>query len=184
MKKKVINYIDENYKKIFIFVFTIIIVVFMIFLIIYKNDETENAGIANIRYRVYIDNNWGRWKKNGITVGDKKNNIKQIEVKFNEDITSFDYYYDGKWSLENKKRKNVTGIRIINSAYFLKKYDMCYRTYNKKNEWLNWSCNGAISGNSAESITALEIKVIPKNVIKSEYLKDYIENENSNMIGF
>lgn len=177
-------YISNNHKKIFLSILVFFIIILIIFLIFNESDKMENTGIAKISYRVYTDNNWSGWKKNGITVGDKKNNIKQIEVKFNEDITSFDYYCNGKWSIENKKRKNVTGIRIINSAYFLKKYDMCYRTYNTKNGWLNWSCNGTISGNITESITALEIKVIPKNVIKSEYLKDYIENKNSNMIGF
>ena len=107
------------------------------------------------------------------------------------------YYFDLERDYENIKKtlskvdinmktsiEYGKGIRILNAASFLKNYDVCYRTYNKKDKWLNWTCNGSITGNINENITAIEIKTIPKKIIKSDYLKDYIENNNESNMGF
>ena len=65
-----------------------------------------------------------------------------------------------------------------------KKYDICYRTYNKKDGWLDWACNGEISGNKKYRIKNIKIKIIPKNVLKSEYLEDYKKDIKGKSKGF
>lgn len=180
--KKFLNKIGKNlYFKIIII--TVIIILIILLLLHQKNDGMEQSGIDNVRYRVYTDGDWSKWSKNGVTVGNKESNINKVEIKMKDDLPTVNYYYNNDWYESNEKNNNITGLRIINSAYYLKKYDVCYRTYNNKNKWLNWSCNGSISGNIDEPITALEIKIIPKNIVKSDYLKNYIDN-NSKMIGF
>lgn len=175
--------LNENKIKYLIIMCFIIILLFIFFMIFRKTDGMEQAGIDNISYRVYSSDGWSKWKKNGLTNGNKKDEIKKVEIKLKNDLPNTEYYYNKKWNKENKNNNQITGFRIINSAYYLKKYDVCYRTYNSKNKWLNWSCNGNLSGNINEPITALEIKVIPRDVIKTDYLKDYILN-NKKMIGF
>ena len=93
--------------------------------------------------------------------------------------------YTNKWSEQNYQAmdenvKKIYGLKIGISNTLRKKYDVCYRTYNKKDKWLNWICDGDISGNKKEPITALEIKIIPKKVIKFDYLKDYNKNLEAN----
>ena len=73
----------------------------------------------------------------------------------------------------------IYGIEISGSDILYKKYDICYRTYNKKDKWLNWTCNDEMSGNIKEPITAIEIKLIPKVSDKKEYLRDYNEELES-----
>jgi len=73
----------------------------------------------------------------------------------------------------DENSRQIFGLKMKVSNLLHNKYDICYRTYNKKDKWLNWTCNGEIAGNKEEPITALEIKIIPKGTVKFDYLKDY-----------
>lgn len=145
----------------------------------YSNDGMNNKNIYNVKYKVYQNGKWSKYSKNGMTIGDKKNPIQNIELKYNKDKGTIYYYvYNNEWSepLYNPlvdNVKDIYGIKLEESDVLYKKYDVCYRTYNNKDKWLNWSCNGEVNGNKEEPITALEFKLIPKNIIKFDYLKDY-----------
>ncbi len=150
-------------------------------IIFYKldNDGMNNYGIYNVKYKVYQNNKWSKSSRNGIEIGDKINPIKNIEIstKENEGKVYF-YTYTNEWSEQTfikgeNNEKDISGIKMKLSDKLYKKYKVCYRTYNKKDKWLNWACSGEISGNKKEPITAIEIKIIPKNSVKFEYLKDY-----------
>lgn len=183
--KKVIKKIGK--KKMLLILAFILIIIFILFLVIakpFENDKMENAGIKNIKYRVYTKDGWSKWTKNGITAGDKKHKIKnvQIKVSFKNNDSKLDYYLynNGKWVSDLDIKNNLKNIRGFKLAFMdqklMKKYNICYRTHTKNSNWLNWSCDGATNGIINEDINALEIKIIPKNVIMRNYLKDYEEN--------
>ena len=152
----------------------------------FSNDGMNNKGIYNIKYRVYQNGKWSWYTKNGMTIGDKEHPINNIEFKYKENkgLIHYHIYIDDEWTEQlynsiNTNEKNLTGIKIGDSNVLYKKYDICYRTYNKKDKWLNWTCNDKMSGNKDEPITAIEIKLIPKGSDKKEYLRDYNEELES-----
>lgn len=193
MKKKY-----KNIKK--TLVFLIIILVFIGFIIfIYlksKNDGMEQTKGISIYYRTYTsEQGWSKWSKNGLTSGNVDDNyiIKNIQIKIKGSKESefvYDIYNDKKgWLTEfddssSFKNQKINAIRIENLGVFRRRYDVCYRTFNKKNGWLEWSKNGEINGNKTENISGIQIKIVPGNVILREYLKDYKNNENSSSIEF
>ena len=185
-------------KKLILIIVTAIILVTLIVIIVNKfnNDGMENSGILNVYYRTYTkEKGWSKWSKNGITSGNKKDNILNIEVKtkrgeqvvytvLNEENYSYDET-DGMYNVDlSKGNYNVKGIIVDLTDSINKKYDVCYRTYNEENKWLNWSCDGQVSGNNDKVVKSIEVKIIPKNVIKYEYLKDFSRNINSTNYGF
>ena len=161
----------------------IVLVLAISFIIFYKldSDGMNNNGIYNIKYKVYQNGKWTKNSKNGMIVGDKEHPIQNISISIrtNEKTGSVYYYaYTNNWSnqtfdtLENNANQ-IYGLKFYLSNLLYKKYQICYRTYNKKDKWLNWTCSGEISGNKEEPITALEIKIIPQNTVRPDYLKDY-----------
>lgn len=171
----------KKYKKYIIIGITIILMLVLSMLIYYINDSDKmnNKGIYNIKYKVFQNEKWSKYFKNGITVGDKKNPIQNIEFNINKKY-GIVYYktYTNEWSKQisvslDDKPNLIYGLTINRTNILRKKYNICYRTYNKKDKWLNWACDGEISGNKEEPITALEVKIIPKGAVKFEYLKDY-----------
>ena len=170
----------EKNKK-FLAIFSLI--VFTLLFCLYTNhNNIEKNGIKTIKYRTYSNEKWSLWSKNGKKIK-KDTNIKKIEIRTKIDAPTIFYYYDNKWHTTNSNN-DIYGIRIINTANVLKKYSFCYRTYNKKDGWLNWACNGEKSGNINSKIENIQIKIIPKGVIKDDFLHDYIENKNDINIGF
>ncbi len=178
MKKKKNNKRIKNY----IIVGAIILLGLIASILIYyrfDSDGMNNKYIYNIKYRVYQNGKWSKYSKNGMIVGDKENPIQNIELKFNEKKGQVYYYtYTNTWSdqIYKSMKENATqiyGLEMRESDILFQKYTICYRTYNKVDKWLNWTCNGTTSGNKEEPITALEIKIIPNNGIKFDYLKDY-----------
>ena len=82
-------------------------------------------------YKVFTkEKKWSKWSKNGMTSGNDYS-IRNIKIKCKKDSFSVMYYTDGDWSLKSNN-KTINGIKIVNTGYFLEKYDVCYRTYNKK----------------------------------------------------
>lgn len=179
-------------KKYIILALLIILVLFALPRLFYKNDGMENGGIKTVKYRTYTkEKGWSKWTKNGLTSGNKKDSIKSVQVKFitSEDILYSMYTEDEKWTdysnMEKENKKNINAVKM--NLYYGQSinYEICYRTYNKKDKWLEWNCdNDGISGNSKENIRAIQIKVIPRDIIKNEYLKDYDLNKNDKNIGF
>lgn len=166
----------------------IIFIVLIIVMIICNSFNVEKRGIKTVEYRVYTkENGWSKWSKNGNLVGNKKDNILKIEIKTKADSNATVQYYDGeKWNSKSDN-KSINAISFSNMYSFAEKYSMCYRTFNKKNGWMNWTCsddNDNISGNSKEKITAIQVKIIPKNVVLNDYLEGYKTNRNKANIGF
>lgn len=160
----------------------IVLLTLIVSFIIYNkfdNDGMDNSGIYKIKYRVSQNGIWSDYSKNGMSAGDKENPIQNIQFKVKEkEGRVYFYTYTNKWSEQNFKvmssnSNKIYGLKINTSNLLHKKYDVCYRTYNKKDKWLNWTCNGEISGNKDEPITALEIKIIPKGSVRFDYLKDF-----------
>ena len=169
-------------KKIIIIILGILVIIAgcVIFVVCrLNNDGMNNKDIYNIKYRVYQNGKWSKYSKNGVTIGDMENPIQNIEFKYNDKKGSIHFHaYINDWTEQIYKPlknsvDNIYGIKIGDSDTLYRKYDICYRTYNKKDKWLNWICNDMISGNIEEPITAIEIKLILKNSDKKEYLKDY-----------
>lgn len=160
----------------------------------FNSDGMEQRGIKKISYQTYSNNHWSKWSKNGVTSGNLKSNfgIKKIKIKLgrlDKESINYSIYSSKGWSSDISMDKtvafdNIYGIRLSATENIMKKYNICYRTYNKKNQWMEWSCNYDINGNINEKIIAIQIKIIPKNIILNEYLKDYNKNNNLKSTGF
>lgn len=179
-------------KKIIIFISIIVCILFLV--VIVRNDDMKNAGIYNISYRTRTSkNNYTKWVRNGSST-EKLDSINKIEFNVSKKESGTVVYSisgkDKKWSdyvkiSENMKSTTIYGLKLNLTKILYKKYDICYRTYNSKNKWMEWSCNGSENGNSKYPIQKIEIKIIPKNVILNEYLKDYNKKYNKkSAIGF
>ena len=180
------KYIKENKKSIILIIIIAIVTIVSMFAIIKLNtDGMNNYGVYNIKYKIFQNGKWSKFSKNGITVGDKENPIQNISISAKQRKGRIYYYtYTNDWSdqiFETPKDNSnqISGLKFNLSDTLYKKYSICYRTYNKKDKWLNWTCDGEISGNKEEPITALEIKIIPKGSLKFDYLKDFNKTINA-----
>lgn len=175
-------------KRISLFLLMILVIIFLFYLITdrpFENDSMDNTGIKKISYRTYTkDFGWSKWSKNGITSGNMENEIQNIEFRMpfkNTDVV-LDYYLysENEWIEDLDMKKELKNIKAIKLASMDKKifnnYNVCYRTYNKTTGWLKWSCNGTANGTHSDNITAIEVKIVPRNVIMRDYLKEYDDN--------
>lgn len=180
----------ENFKgkKSIIIVVFVIIVIAAFFIVQNKNNTYKNNNVVHIYYRTHSNGKWTNWKKDGKTSGNMKDNIDNIEFKYKfkkeNDLLSYSVY-SKKWSIDytpgdNMKNTTINGIMIDNYDVLSKRFYICYRTYNKNNKWLNWSCNGEANGNAKYNIKAIEVKFVPRNSVLSDYLKDYSDSKISN----
>lgn len=181
------------------YILFLLIVFISIFLINYfitnKNDKIK------ISYRVYSNNKWSAWKNDGQELLINGNSIQDIQVKTKSRLKGTVSYkfYSSSWSKDyfeknvktykfnksNNYKKDISGIKYVLIDDYNNEFQICYKTYNKKNKWLDWSCESEINGNKNEKITGVKFKIIPKNVIKNEWLEDYNKNYKiSNNIGF
>lgn len=154
-----------------------------------KNDGMSQSGIYNIKYRTYSSQKgWTKWSKNGIKCGNKNSMIEKLEIKYRKtnkksEIVMYSNDSKNKFSGSDKGKINIgSGLKMTLIGDLYRKYNICYRTFNSKNNWMDWSCDGDINGNKSEQIRQIEVKIIPKNVLPKEYLKNYGESENN--IGF
>lgn len=166
----------------------LIIIISIVVLFLFTNLFSIIINNSYVKYRVYSDNKWSDWKKNGKVAGDFNSKITNIEIKMNKDSAPLmSFYKNDDWSNEINNRSSIKGISVTNVYDFNKKYSLCYRTYNKKNKWLNWTCSdnmNNISGNKKEDILAIQFKIIPKNVILGDYLENYNENKLGSSLNF
>lgn len=176
-------------KKKLTFLITIVsffILFILIMLFSRKTDGMKQSGIYNIKYRICTENNCEKWSKNGLESDNNANSIKRIEIKYKnkeKEITMYSYNEKGQKKggpVKNINIENGFSMALIGNMY--NKYHICYKTFNSKNRWLDWSCDGEINGNKKEQIKKIKIKIIPKNVLPREYLKNYGESVNN--IGF
>ena len=168
---------NNNFK--FVITFFLIFFIFIFICILLINNKKDT-----IYYRVYSNGKWSQWYENGKIAGDLKNNITEIEIRTN-DANNDEIYYkiatDENWSKEylnttkekNKKRSYISGIKMDLMGILRKKYDIFYRTYNKKNGWLGWSWNYIVNGNSKEAISGIEIQLVEKDSDIEQILEDY-----------
>lgn len=155
------------------------------------SDKMKNTGTLTTYYRTYTQKNgWSKWSKNGVASGDFENKILNIQIKLSKNqAVAYDLYLDNKWiNNQNLSDSNKNDINAIKASLYYensKKYDLCYRTYNKSNKWMGWVCDKkGISGNKNRAMTAIQFKTIPKNVAKEDYLKDYNLNSDKRNLGF
>ena len=57
-------------------------------------------------------------------------------------------------------KSSIYGIRLSLSDELYKKFNIVYRTYNKKDGWLDWTTDYRISGDNGVDIEMIEIKVV------------------------
>lgn len=174
-------------------VLPVIGILILVLLVIIIIDKTTNDGMKQtkgikIYYRTYTkEKGWSSWSKNGVTSGNGEYEISKIEVKtkIRNTYNLIQYYKDGKWidAKNDNSESKIYGIQISSMENALKKYDLCYRTYNDKNKWMDWVCDNTYSGNKESAVRKIEIKYIPKGIIKYQYLKDYTLNDKK-YIGF
>ena len=189
--RKYIDWTKKNIKKVTIALLIILLLVICIVGIVKKvtSDGMNNKGIFRVSYRTYT-NKWNSFKRNGKTSGNKKDKISDIEIKIKNTKKGNLFYsvYTDSWSDQfnnySKIGKDIKGIRVGLFGSLNNKYSVCYRTYNKKDKWLNWICDYGISGNIDETVTAVEVKIIPKKSIKFDYLKDFNKLNPLSSIGF
>lgn len=190
MKEKnfLINFSLKKTKNIYFIIIVITLSCFLFAFSFYKKNALKSVGIVSIKYKTYGGNRWGKLVKNGQTSGSEKEQIEKIAFK---DLNTKNYGFS--YTIYNEKNPSgklyesndvaefeyINGLSISPNSILSKKYDICYRTYNKTDLWLDWTCNDSISGNKKEKITMLQVKIIPKNVIRREYLEDYELNESS-----
>ena len=187
--KEIFN--NDNIKKILILGLLVFAVIFMIVFMIKKfnTDGMEQTKGIKVYYRTYTkENGWSKWSKNGLTSGNKEDDILNIEVKVKPKKQGGVTYnvYQKEWSgnTEKLKKQKIKSVKFGLVGKMYRKYDVCYRTYNETNKWLEWACDGEISGNKTKNIKALEVKIIPKNVIKNDYLREYNSTSNNSNVGF
>lgn len=187
-----IDKLKSNKKKMLILLLIIFIILILIFYF-NRTDGMNNLGIYDIYYKSHSKKyGYTNWSKNGLTNG--KTSIDNIKFKIkkykdgnliyrtiDKDGNLGKFLFSGE---EDKDSKNIYGLYIDITKSLSEKYDICYRTYNKKNKWMEWSCNGEINGNKKYSINKIQVKIIPKNVIKNQYLRDYQKDNKKKSIGF
>ena len=160
----------------FILLLTITILISVILIIFIANNNLFNASDKyQLRYRVYTENGWSEWYKDGQTCGEKNNSIKAIEVEIKADkkgnvlynvyseVDSFkdNDSYNGETA--GNMKNSIYGVRLSLSDELYKKYNIVYRTYNKKDGWLDWTTDYRISGDNGVNIEMLEIKLLNKD---------------------
>ena len=161
--------------------YSILIAIFVlsVSLIIIAAHNYNNLSRVKVYYRTYTkEKGWTKWAKNGETSGNGIDPITNIEIKtktrLKGGIVSYIYQKD-KWSIVNNKNKNkkISGFKatIYDDLYY--EYNVYYRTYNKKDKWLEWSFDNNINGNKKEPITKIQIKALHSDITLEDYLKDY-----------
>lgn len=169
-----INKIGKS--KFIILVLCIIAVLSSLIIIKFLRTDTNEYKIS---YRTYDKKKgWSKWYKNGKTAGDGVNAIQKIEIKVKskDDSVKIELFENGKWNTlvdKNAKIKDAYALRLSISRSLYKDYNIFYRTYNKKDKWLEWAYNYEISGNKKAPITKLQIKILKKEVSLEDYLEDY-----------
>ncbi|MBQ6220191.1 MAG: hypothetical protein IJJ47_10705 [Methanosphaera sp.] len=157
----------------FILLLTITIIISIILIIyIANNNPFDSSEKYLAKYRIYNEDGWSEWYKDGETCGEKNKAIKAIEVAVRGDkkgnvlyniYSEVDKFNDNdsyNGDTAGNLKSSIYGIRLSLSDELYKKFNIVYRTYNKKDGWLDWTTDYRISGDNGVDIEMIEIKVV------------------------
>ena len=166
---------NKNKKKKIVTLMLVIVVLILSFSI--GMNFVNNKGVINtdgikVNYRVYTDEGWSKWYKNGQIAGRENKSIKAIEAKIETEKYGHILYniyssnnnfddndtYDGETA--GDKEKAIYGMKFFLTDDLYKEYQIYYRTHNKKDGWLDWTSKYNISGDNEVDIDELQIKVL------------------------
>ena len=176
----------SNKRKAIIGIVVLIIIILISLISIYLYNKTNVRGL---QYRIYNEDGWSKWYTSNQIAGESNKRIAAIEIKidseksghilYNTYSTSDDFEdndtYDGETAGNSKD--SISGIKITLSDDLYDNYDLYYRTYNKKDEWLDWTTDYKISGDKDVDIEKIQIKFINKG-------EDFNEKQEKSSIGF
>lgn len=137
-----------------------------------SNGGTKETDGIKLYYRVHTKSGYSDWYTDG-----EETNLKSIlgiEIKVESDKTGHIIYntysssdnfrdndsYDGE--ISGNKKDKIYGIKIGLTDELAKDYEVYYRTYNKKDGWLDYTSNYNISGDNGVDIEKIQIKVLEK----------------------
>ena len=164
----------------------VLIVAILLILVLFNvfNDYKGNG----LQYRVFNEDGWSKWYSNNQIAGKTSKRITAIEIKidsnnshiiYNTSSTSDDFSdndtYDGNTS--GNKKDALYGIKIALTDDLYKNNKIYYRTYNKKDGWLDWTSDYNISGDNEVDIEKIQIKIIDKD-------DEFKEKQEKSSIGF
>lgn len=150
----------------------ILIILIVTFGIISRNNEAKKSKLF---YRVYTEDGWSSWYSNNQVAGEKNKKITAIEVKVNtKEIGSVlyntysevdDFNDNNSYNSETAgdKKHGIYGVKIFLTEELYNNYNIYYKTYNKKDGWLDWSSDNKISGDNGVDIEQIQIKLLNKN---------------------
>ena len=158
----------------------ILCMIYLTMMVVYNKIKNKGAiytnGI-NLQYRVYTEDGWSRYYKNGQIVGNDNKKILAIEAKVISETKGNIYYntygvdntfednddYNGATS--GDKKNNIYAVKFGLSDKLYKKYKIYYRTYNKLDGWLDWANINEISGNNEVNIEKIQIKILDNKTL-------------------
>ena len=143
----------------------------VLFMLTDTNKGIKTEGI-DLKYRIYTEDGWSEWYNNGEEAGYMTKSIKAIETSVDskktghilynvysqsEDFSSNDVY-DGETA--GDKKNSIYGIKFFLTDQLFDDYVIYYRTYNKKDGWLDWTSSYEISGDNEVDIEKIQIKIL------------------------
>ena len=171
---------EKLYTRKMIIIIMIFCMTFLIMTIVYNRVRNKGAiytkGIS-LKYRVYTEDGWSRYYKNGQIVGDNNKKILAIEAKVSSNKTGQIFYntyginntfkdndtFNGDTS--GNKKDNLYAVKFGITDDLYKEYKIYYRTYNKIDGWLDYAEDYMISGNNEVNIEKIQIKIININEV-------------------
>ena len=161
-------------KKIGLIILFFFLVAFLALIFITKinNKDSINTKGISLYYRVYTEDGYSKWYKNGQIAGYNNKKILGFEAKVESDYNGNIYYntfgidnnfddndaFNGE--LSGDKKNNIYAIKIGITDDLYTNYKLFYRTYNKKDGWLDWASVNQISGDNEVNIEKIQIKIV------------------------
>ena len=62
----------------------VILVIGIIILVNSKNDGMKNMKNVDVHYKIYYNDKWSRWSKNGLSNSNKEYPVENIKIKLNK----------------------------------------------------------------------------------------------------
>ena len=138
---------------------------------IVNKDVIKTEGI-DLTYRIYTTDGVSRWFKNGQVAEVKNKKVTGLESKIKTSYNGHILYnslsstntfddndsYDG--DIAGNKKDAFFGVKFNLTDELYKKYKIYYRTYNKKDGWLDWADTYMISGDNEVDIEKIQIRIL------------------------
>lgn len=176
----------SNKRKAIIGIIVLIFIILVALISVYLYNETNVRGL---QYRIYNEDGWSKWYSSDQIAGEENKKITAIEIKIDSEKSGHIIYntysatdnfdnndsYDGDTA--GNKKDSLYGIKISLTDDLYNNYKVYYRTYNKKDKWLDWTTDYNISGNNEVNIEKIQIKMMNNNY-------EFNEKQEKNSIGF